>query len=430
MQLIRSFLRTIEPLIMNTVIIATGNTHKVEELTQLFHKEGLDLHCVAMTDVVGTLSIDETGSTFEENAFIKALAVFEITGLPVIADDSGLEVDALNGDPGVLSARYSGEGATDERNRIAVRQALTARGVTQSPARFRCVLCYMDGLRTVFGVGASEGTIQHEERGEHGFGYDSMFTPNGGTKTYAELSTHEKISISHRGSAATDLSRHLRALALESGHATIDDPLPTSDALIMASVSAVTGNTAQLRSTIQHFVRDEADAVLLHEALLQSYLFAGFPVALEALSIADEECRDIIGEHQWAKADVFDMQKFTQRGQELCKRVYGNVYDKMMSRLGAITPELSSWMIIEGYGKTLSRPQLDIINRELCIVGMLAALGHSNQLRSHVRGAMLVGATSDQLRSCADVVFELCGKEQGNEILRLVLLQEGIPLRE
>ncbi|MCX6140041.1 MAG: RdgB/HAM1 family non-canonical purine NTP pyrophosphatase [Candidatus Kapabacteria bacterium] len=413
---------------MNTVIIATGNTHKVDELTQLLRGQGLDIQCVAMTDVVGPITIDETGSTFEENAFIKAMTVHERTGLPVIADDSGLEVDILDGEPGVLSARYSGDGATDASNREAVRTALSAKGESQSPARFRCVLCYMDSLRTIFGVGASEGVITSQERGESGFGYDSMFTPNGGSKTYAELSTAEKISISHRGVAVADLARHLRALANESGHATIDDALPTTDALIMASVCAVTGNTAQLRSTIQHFVRDDADAALLHEALLQSYLFAGFPVALEALAIADEECRVIVGEHQWAKADVFDIQLFRERGEELCKRVYGSVYDRMMSRLGAITPELSSWMIIEGYGKTLSRPQLDIINRELCIVGILASLGHNNQLRSHVRGAFLVGATTEQLRSCADVVIELCGKEQGNEILRLVLLQEVVAL--
>lgn len=413
---------------MKTVIIATGNAHKVEELTAAFRDQGIDIQCLPMTQVLGDVQIEETGVTFEENAYIKALTIHRLTGLPVIADDSGLEIDALNGEPGVLSARYSGEDATDSRNRDAVRRAMTSRGVTISNARFRCVLCYMDGMRTLFGIGTSEGTVGLEERGDNGFGYDPMFTPTDSIRTYAEHSQEEKLAISHRGSAVKDLSRHLIALEEDAGHASIDDPLPTTDALIMASVSAVTGNVDQLRSTIRHFVRDMNDAVLLHEALLQSYLFAGFPVALEALAVADEECRSILGTVTWKNADDFDVQTFRDRGEQLCKRVYGSVYERMMERLGTITPELSSWMIVEGYGKTLSRPELDIIRRELCIVGILAALERENQLRSHVRGAFLVGANAEDLRACADVVTEMCGKRQGESILRLVLLQEAAPL--
>lgn len=413
---------------MKTVIIATGNAHKVEELTMAFRDQGIDIQCAPMTQVLGDIQIEETGVTFEENAYIKALTIHRLTGLPVIADDSGLEIDALGGQPGVLSARYSGEGATDSRNRDAVRRALTSRGAPTSTARFRCVLCYMDGMRTLFGIGTSEGTIGMEERGENGFGYDPMFTPENATRTYAEHRQEEKLAISHRGAAVKDLSRHLMALEHDAGHATIDDPLPTTDALIMASVSAVTGNVEQLRSTIRHYVRDTNDAVLLHEALLQSYLFAGFPVALEALAIADEECRSILGSLTWKNAEEFDVKAFRDRGELLCKQVYGSVYEKMMDRLGSITPELSSWMIVEGYGKTLSRPELDIIRRELCIVGILAALERENQLRSHVRGAFLVGADASHLRACADVVTEMCGKRQGESILRLVLLQEAAPL--
>lgn len=413
---------------MKTVIIATGNAHKVEELTAAFRDDGIDIQCLPMTQVLGDVQIEETGVTFEENAYIKALTIHRLTGLPVIADDSGLEIDALNGEPGVLSARYSGEDATDSRNREAVRRAMTSRGVTISNARFRCVLCYMDGMRTLFGIGTSEGTVGLEERGDNGFGYDPMFTPTDSIRTYAEHSQQEKLAIGHRGSAVKDLSRHLIALEEDAGHASIDDPLPTTDALIMASVSAVTGNVDQLRSTIRHFVRDMNDAVLLHEALLQSYLFAGFPVALEALAVADEECRSILGTVTWKNADDFDVQAFRDRGEQLCKRVYGSVYERMMERLGTITPELSSWMIVEGYGKTLSRPELDIIRRELCIVGILAALERENQLRSHVRGAFLVGANAEDLRACADVVTEMCGKRQGESILRLVLLQEAAPL--
>ena len=409
---------------MKTVVIASSNSHKVEELMQLFSEQGLDFDCIAMTDVVGPIVIEETGVTFEENAYIKALAVHQLTGHPVVADDSGLEVDVLNGEPGVLSARYSGLGATDTTNRAALANALDAQGVTDSPARFRCVLCYMDEFRTVFGVGTSEGIVYRDGRGSSGFGYDSLFVPHGESRTYAELRQSEKMAVSHRGAAVADLSAHLSAFKSEAHHYTTSDPLPTTDALIMASVCAAIGNDAQLRSTIQHFVRDIDDAVLLHEVILQTYLFAGFPVAIEALTIADEECRSILGDLQWSNAESYDVKDYTARGEALCKRVYGSVYDRMMTRLQSITPELRSWMIIEGYGKTLSRPVLDIVTRELCIVGVLAALEHHNQLRSHVRGALLVGATTNQLRSCADVVFELCGKRQGNEILRLVLQQE------
>ncbi len=413
---------------MKTVLIATGNSHKVEELSLAFEQEGLAIHLVPMTQYVGNIEIEETGVTFEENAFIKALTIHRLTGLPVIADDSGLEIDVLDGAPGVLSARYSGEGATDASNRDAVRLALSAKGVNKSTARFRCVLCYMDDRRTYFGVGASEGIIAMEERGGNGFGYDPMFTPENSTRTYAEHSQAEKLAISHRGSAVKNLALHLVALEDDSGHSSIDDPLPTTDALIMASVSAVVGNFGQLRSTIRHFVRDMQDAVLLHEALLQSYLFAGFPVALEALAVADEECRLLLGDLSWKSAENFDVQAFAERGELLCQRVYGSVYERMMDRLKAITSELSSWMIIEGYGKTLSRPELDIVRRELCIVGILAALERENQLRSHVRGAFLVGAAEADLRSCADVVTEICGKRQGESILRLILLQEATPL--
>jgi XTP/dITP diphosphohydrolase len=410
---------------MTTIVLATNNAHKVSELQSLFVAAGLDVSCVAMRDVCGPVEIDETGLTFEENAYIKAMTIHRLTGLPVVADDSGLEVDILDGAPGVRSARYAGPDATDERNREALRRALTDRGTSTSTARFRCVLCYVDAYRTLFGVGSCEGAVHAEERGEHGFGYDAMFVPAEHDRSFGEMDASEKALLSHRGAATTDLARHLSALMRDAGHSTIDDALPRPDALIMASVYAVIGNDDMLRSTIRHFVRDGDDALVLHEALLQSYLFAGFPVALEALAIVDEECRAILGEQRWPAAEPFDGDLFRRRGEELCRRVYGSVYDRMMERLGAITPDLSSWMIVEGYGKTLSRPALGIVERELCIVGMLAALGRENQLRSHVRGAFLVGATSDHLRACAHVVVESCGRVAGDAVLRNILLQEG-----
>lgn len=409
-----------------TVILASGNSHKIEELELLFKSNGLDVSFVPMTSIVPDIVIEETGETFEENAYIKAITLHHLTGMPVLADDSGLEIDVLNGAPGVRSARFSGEGATDETNRAAVREELQRLGVASSAGRFRCVLCFVDSYRTLFGVGMSHGTITSDERGGNGFGYDSMFTPSGMERRYAELTQEEKSSISHRGAAVVELTEHLRAIELDRGYSVDVDPLLIHDALVMASVSAVMNDTQTLRSTIRHFVRSEGDAIMLHEALLQAYLFAGFPVALEALAIADEECRLLLGSITWPQAEPYDESLFRVRGEELCRRIYGNVFEKMMSRLGHITPELSSWMIVEGYGKTLSRSNLPITLRELCIVGILAALERENQLKSHIRGALRVGVTLDELAACADVVTELCGKRRGSHILRIVLLQEAV----
>lgn len=410
------------------VLLATTNVHKVEELQMLFRANGLDVSLIPLSSLALDISIDETGATFEENAYIKAITLHRLTGMPVLADDSGLEIDALNGAPGVRSARFSGEHATDASNREAVRAELGRLGLNLSDARFRCVLCYVDGLRALFGIGISEGSISSDERGSNGFGYDPMFTPKEVNRRYAELTLEEKAQISHRGRAVNDLTVHLIAIASNDGHAVSVDPLPVNDALVMASVSAVMNDVASLRSTIRHFVRSYTDAIMLHEALLQLYLFAGFPVALEALAIADEECRAILGPIEWPLADSYNEELFRVRGEELCQRIYGNVYEKMIDKLRRITPELSSWMIVEGYGKTLSRPALPIVQRELCIVGILAALERENQLRSHIRGAFRVGATAADLSACADVVTELCGKRQGDHILRLVLLQETVVL--
>ena len=184
-----------------TVVLATNNAHKVEELQQMFAAAGYDITLRSLKEMGLQIVPDETGHTFEENAFIKAMAVFQATGLPVLADDSGLEVDVLNGAPGVHSARYAGPDATDADNRTHLTSELARLKVDHSPAAFRCVLCYIDPLRTLFGVGSCNGTIGREERGENGFGYDPLFTPTGFQSTFAEISPEEKHALSHRGSA-------------------------------------------------------------------------------------------------------------------------------------------------------------------------------------------------------------------------------------
>ncbi len=405
-----------------TVVLATNNTHKVQELQQMFADAGLAITLRSLKDLGITIIPDETGTTFEENAYIKARTIHEATGLPVLADDSGLEVSALGNAPGVHSARYAGPDASDADNRHRVVSVLTEQGHEESPAAFRCVLCYIDPLRTLFGEGACHGTIGLKERGANGFGYDPLFTPDGHDRTFAELSASEKHAMSHRGRALQDLLTHLRPLLTDEGSAATPDPLPKRDALLMASVAAVTDNVEHLRTVTRLFVRSADDARALYEALLQSYLFAGFPVALESLAVLDQEVRHLIHDHVWPEAEAYDVDVFRSRGEVLCEQIYTGVYERMMERLQAITPDLSDWMIVEGYGKTLSRPGLDVVTRELCNVAILAVLRHRNQLVSHVRGSLNVGATITDLEHCADAVTEWGSAESG-ALLRSVIDQ-------
>lgn len=393
----------------DTIVIATGNAHKVDELQALFARHGIDARLIPMTAVVGPIDIEETGTTFEENAFIKARIVHERTGLPVIADDSGLEVDALHGAPGVYSARFSGPDATDASNRALLLERMKDVTDDMRQARFRCVLCYIDGYRTLFSEGTSTGGIVDAERGSEGFGYDSLFMADGQTRTYAEMSPEEKQSMSHRGKAAAQLCDRLSRL--DTARPLHDDTPEASvdyDHLIRASIAATINDGDLLRRVVTDVVTPgEADE--LYEVLLQSYLFAGFPAALDSLTILADHVRTALPDHHVPPAEPFSVDAFRERGEVLCRKVYGNVYDRMMQRLDTITPDLRSWMIVEGYGKTLSRPGPSIVMRELCVVAMLAALGRTTQLYSHVRGALLVGATDTDMQRCVDVVIEECG---------------------
>lgn len=183
------------------VVVATGNRHKVDEIRAALAFTGWEF--VAAADLGGWPEPDETGQTFEENARIKALAAHEIYRLPALADDSGLEVDALDGEPGVYSSRYAGACATDAENNARLLLALAGTPPVRREARFRSVivLLWPDGTELV-AEGACEGRIGTELRGEQGFGYDPLFWPDAAPgRTMAELSTEEKNEISHRGAA-------------------------------------------------------------------------------------------------------------------------------------------------------------------------------------------------------------------------------------
>ena len=154
--------------------------------------------------------MEETGSTFEENAELKAKSACESTGFPAIADDSGLVVDALDGRPGVLSARYAGEGATDEEKINKLLAEMLATGTSDRSAHFECVICcYFPNGEKVFAHGRCDGTIGYAPRGVNGFGYDPIFFVEG-NKTFAELSDNQKDVMSHRRKALKDLTVQLR----------------------------------------------------------------------------------------------------------------------------------------------------------------------------------------------------------------------------
>lgn len=182
---------------MRTLIFATGNKHKADEV-QNFLGEGFALLC--LKDVGITEEIPENEPTLEGNACQKAKYVFEKTGKPCFADDTGLEVEALGGAPGVRTARYAGDGKSSEDNMSLILKNMT--GVKNRRARFRTVIAYIDETGKVHEFeGVVSGVITEERIGVEGFGYDPVFRPDGYEKTFAQLSLEEKNKISHRALA-------------------------------------------------------------------------------------------------------------------------------------------------------------------------------------------------------------------------------------
>lgn len=194
---------------MSTVVLATGNQGKVKELSNLLAQHAIEVVPQSNFDVP---EVPETGTTFVENAIIKARHAAKITGLPAIADDSGLEVDALNGEPGVYSARYAGENATDNDNTDKLLNALSNVPTAQRNARFHCVLVYMKHANDPTPIichGVWEGSIIDEKLGDQGFGYDPVFWQEAHQKTSAQLSRDLKNKLSHRGQALKLLVKEL-----------------------------------------------------------------------------------------------------------------------------------------------------------------------------------------------------------------------------
>ncbi len=187
------------------ILLATNNPHKAGELAAILAETG-DIEVMTLGDLPAPPGEPvEDGDTLESNAYIKAREIFAATGIPTIADDTGLEVTGLAGAPGVRSARFAGESATYADNCEKLTAELAAIPDANRTARFRTVICYTDGMRTLFAEGSVEGEIVGAPRGEGGFGYDPLFRPYGSDRTFAEMSSEEKNRISHRGLALASL---------------------------------------------------------------------------------------------------------------------------------------------------------------------------------------------------------------------------------
>lgn len=180
------------------LVVATRNRHKLEEIRAIFALPSLEL--CSMDDFPGVPEIAEDANTFEANALKKAVTTARTLGAWAMADDSGLEVDALGGEPGVYSARYAGEPVCHAANNAKLLAALGDRPDRQ--ARFRCVIALSNPVGSTRTVeGRCEGTIAFAERGDGGFGYDPLFVPNGHNRTFSEMNADAKNAVSHRGIA-------------------------------------------------------------------------------------------------------------------------------------------------------------------------------------------------------------------------------------
>jgi len=187
------------------VVLATGNAGKQRELATLLAPHGLDLILQSRLCIA---PIAETGATFEANALLKARNAASASGLAALADDSGLEVDSLGGRPGVHSARFAGEHATDQQNNELLLRELAGKTGPLRAARYRCVIVLLrtaDDPAPLIASGSWEGRIAAVPRGESGFGYDPLFIPRGFTSTVAQMSQADKNAVSHRGKALRQL---------------------------------------------------------------------------------------------------------------------------------------------------------------------------------------------------------------------------------
>ncbi|MBT3637557.1 MAG: RdgB/HAM1 family non-canonical purine NTP pyrophosphatase [Opitutae bacterium] len=192
---------------MRTIYLASGNAHKLHELQTALEEAGLPLCVKGPAEIGGMPEVEETGSTFEANSLLKAQGLRSVGPADgwFLADDSGIEIDALEGRPGVISARYAGAECDDEANNDKVIEEMKGVPEGERSCRFRCVLALVGEATEETFSGACQGTLLFGRRGEGGFGYDPLFLPDESESTFAEISLEEKAKISHRARALAKL---------------------------------------------------------------------------------------------------------------------------------------------------------------------------------------------------------------------------------
>ncbi|WP_178338367.1 RdgB/HAM1 family non-canonical purine NTP pyrophosphatase [Candidatus Avelusimicrobium facis] len=198
------------------ILVATGNQHKFKEITEILPrrtKTGEDIEYLSLADIGGLKLPPENGATLEENAEVKAVYAAKESGLPAVSDDTGMEVEFLDGRPGVHTARYAGENADADDNNRKLLNELEGLFLGKRAARFRTVACLATPQgKVVHFEGSLDGFIGFGYRGENGFGYDPLFIVAGTNKTLAEMTDAEKNTVSHRGQAFKKLAEHLTVL--------------------------------------------------------------------------------------------------------------------------------------------------------------------------------------------------------------------------
>ncbi len=195
-----------------TIILASNNEHKLTELKAKLKPFGIDV--LSQKEAGYDIEVDETGTTFAENAELKADAIYSLSKMPTIADDSGLMVDAINGEPGVYSHRFAGPNATDDDRINKLLRMLESVPDKDRTAKFKTAICYIDenGQKHFF-EGVCEGTIGYEKKGENGFGFDPVFIYEG--RTFAQRSREEKNEVSHRGRAIAKFVKYIEDINKE-----------------------------------------------------------------------------------------------------------------------------------------------------------------------------------------------------------------------
>ena len=194
---------------IKTIVLASNNKNKLLEFQKILEPYNYIVKSQSQMGV--NIEVEETGTTYKENAYLKAKAIYELTNLPVVSDDSGLEVDFLDKKPGVMSSRFLGETATDKEKRQYILEKLKSVEKEKRTARFVCCICYIDeNGETHFFEEKCEGFISEKEIGDNGFGYDPIFEYNG--RTFAQMSKSEKNDVSHRGKAFNKFLNYIETI--------------------------------------------------------------------------------------------------------------------------------------------------------------------------------------------------------------------------